>query len=109
MNMSASSSELRSLGACRPAAWRVSADHADLVRPVCSAMPVNVIAQPKPITIDLSRTAMIVVDMQNDFCHPDGWLASIGVPAITVELSSHESVDWDKNLAGVKALLMLPH
>ncbi len=79
MNMSASSSELRSLGACRPAAWRVSADHADLVRPVCSAMPVNVIAQPKPITIDLSRTAMIVVDMQNDFCHPDGWLASIGV------------------------------
>ena len=22
---------------------------------------------------------MIVVDMQNDFCHPDGWLASIGV------------------------------
>ena len=22
---------------------------------------------------------MIVVDMQNDFCHRDGWLASIGV------------------------------
>jgi nicotinamidase-related amidase len=22
---------------------------------------------------------MVVVDMQNDFCHPDGWLASIGV------------------------------
>ena len=38
----------------------------------------------------------------------EGWLASIGVPAITVELSSHEGVDWDKNLAGVKALLGLP-
>jgi nicotinamidase-related amidase len=22
---------------------------------------------------------MVVIDMQNDFCHPDGWLASIGV------------------------------
>ena len=79
MNMSASSSDLRSLGASQPASWRVSADHADLVRPLRNAMPVQVTAQPKSITIDLARTAMIVVDMQNDFCHPDGWLASIGV------------------------------
>ncbi len=79
MNMSASTSDLRSLGASKPASWRVSADHADLVRPIRSAMPVQVTAQPKPITIDLARTAMIVVDMQNDFCHVDGWLASIGV------------------------------
>lgn len=28
---------------------------------------------------DLSKTACLVVDMQNDFCHPDGWLANIGV------------------------------
>jgi len=34
----------------------------------------------------------------------EGWLASIGIPAITVELSTHETTDWDKNLAGVKAL-----
>ena len=79
MNMSASSSDLRSLGASQPASWRVSADHADLVRTLRSAKPVPVMAQPKPITIDLARTAMIVVDMQNDFCHEDGWLASIGV------------------------------
>ena len=31
------------------------------------------------VGLDPSRTALIVVDMQNDFCHPDGWLASIGV------------------------------
>jgi predicted deacylase len=37
----------------------------------------------------------------------EGWLASIGVPAITVELSTHESVEWEKNLAGIKALLNL--
>lgn len=35
----------------------------------------------------------------------EGWLASIGIPAITVELSSHESIEWDKNLAGIRAIL----
>jgi nicotinamidase-related amidase len=31
------------------------------------------------VSLDLNKTACLVVDMQNDFCHPDGWLASIGV------------------------------
>lgn len=35
----------------------------------------------------------------------EGWLASIGIPAITVELASHESVEWAKNRLGVEALL----
>jgi hypothetical protein len=35
----------------------------------------------------------------------EGWLASIGIPAITVELKTHESVEWEKNLAGMRALL----
>lgn len=34
----------------------------------------------------------------------DDWLASIGIPAITVELSTHQTIEWDKNLAGIKAL-----
>lgn len=34
----------------------------------------------------------------------EGWLASIGIPAITVELSTHETLEWQKNLAGMKAL-----
>lgn len=34
----------------------------------------------------------------------EGWLASIGVPAITVELKTHETIEWEKNLAGIKAL-----
>ena len=36
-------------------------------------------ALPQSVTVDLARTAVLVIDMQNDFCHPDGWLASIGV------------------------------
>lgn len=35
----------------------------------------------------------------------EGWLASINIPAITVELKTHETIEWDKNLAGIKALL----
>lgn len=35
----------------------------------------------------------------------EGWLASIGIPAITVELKTHESVEWQQNLAGVNALI----
>jgi len=35
----------------------------------------------------------------------EGWLASINIPAITVELKTHETVEWEENLAGVKALL----
>lgn len=34
----------------------------------------------------------------------EGWLASIGIPAVTVELKTHETVDWVENLAGVNAL-----
>ena len=35
----------------------------------------------------------------------EGWLASINIPAITVELKTHETVEWEQNLAGIKALL----
>ena len=35
----------------------------------------------------------------------EGWLASIGIPAITVELSTHLSIEWEKNIAGVQAIL----
>lgn len=31
----------------------------------------------------------------------EGWLASIGIPAITVELKDHEDIEWEKNLKGV--------
>lgn len=33
------------------------------------------------------------------------WLAAQGIPAITVELSTHEALDWAQNRAGVEALL----
>jgi hypothetical protein len=35
----------------------------------------------------------------------EGWLASIGIPAITVELKTHETIEWERNLEGIKAVL----
>ena len=34
----------------------------------------------------------------------EGWLASISIPAITVELKTHGAIEWERNLAGIKAL-----
>ncbi len=36
-------------------------------------------ALPQDLHIDVARTALVIIDMQNDFCHPQGWLASKGV------------------------------
>jgi hypothetical protein len=33
------------------------------------------------------------------------WLAKNNIPAISVLLSTHTDVEWDKNLSGIKALL----
>lgn len=35
----------------------------------------------------------------------DDWLSSVNIPAITVELKSHETIEWEKNLAGIQAIL----
>jgi nicotinamidase-related amidase len=66
------------LGATPRNQWRVNATTASLVRPPLAPRPVAVDAMPQRVEFDLARTAIVVVDMQNDFCHPDGWLASIG-------------------------------
>ena len=36
------------------------------------------------------------------------WLAQQGVAAITIELATHETLEWEKNLAGVTAVLNSP-
>jgi nicotinamidase-related amidase len=71
--------ELRPLGSSATNRWQVSETRANLVRPAIAARPISVQADGKLVTIDLARTAIVIVDMQNDFCHPAGWLAHIGV------------------------------
>jgi hypothetical protein len=35
----------------------------------------------------------------------EGWLASIGIPAVTVELESFSAIEWERNRAGVESWL----
>nr|WTB28211.1 cysteine hydrolase [Streptomyces sp. NBC_00830]WTB35870.1 cysteine hydrolase [Streptomyces sp. NBC_00830] len=51
----------------------------DLHRPDLPTRSAALRARPAPLVLDPSRTALLVVDLQNDFCAPDGWLAGIGV------------------------------
>jgi nicotinamidase-related amidase len=72
-------SALKPLGPSHRNEWQVSADAVNMVRAQAGARPVTVTDQARQITFDAARTAIVVIDMQNDFCHPDGWLAHIGV------------------------------
>ncbi|MEF7616639.1 isochorismatase family cysteine hydrolase [Aquincola sp. MAHUQ-54] len=49
-----------------------------LVRKPRPARPLMLGARPQPVQIDLHRSALVVVDMQNDFCHPEGWFGQKG-------------------------------
>lgn len=73
------SAGLLPLGTSASNTWQVGPQACNWVRPVHVPEPLSLPALPKPVTLDLRRTALVVVDMQNDFCHPQGWLASIGV------------------------------
>ncbi|MBI2482384.1 MAG: hypothetical protein HYV76_02370 [Candidatus Vogelbacteria bacterium] len=66
-----------------------------------------------PVTLDIMTvyaTASGYPAIQSFDAYPitgdaEGWLASINIPAITVELKNHETIEWSQNLAGVKALI----
>ncbi|MCC5626561.1 cysteine hydrolase family protein, partial [Nostoc sp. CHAB 5715] len=69
---------LRTLGV-PPNAWAVNDAIADITRPQKPPQPVILSTETKTLRLDLAKAAILVIDMQNDFCHPDGWLAHIGV------------------------------
>lgn len=63
---------------------------------------VSVPSLPFAVEVDLARTAILIIDMQNDFAHEDGWFGARGVPtaqavalvpqinALTATLRAHE-------------------
>lgn len=61
-------------------AWTWSRDGVSLVREALPPRPVRLATQRDMLEIDVVRSALVVVDMQNDFCHPEGWFAQKGVP-----------------------------
>jgi nicotinamidase-related amidase len=50
-----------------------------LVRAPLAPKVVQLDAQLQHITLDIARSVLVVVDMQNDFCHPKGWFGQKGI------------------------------
>jgi hypothetical protein len=76
--------KMHPLGAPRAGyAWSASAREVDMATPVAKPVPLRIAAAPQNITIDLKRSAMVVIDMQNDFCTEGGWVDSLGVATVS--------------------------
>ena len=66
------------LGPSKINSWGVETDSVDLVRPASPPRRCAISAQPQNIVVDLNRTGVIVIDMQNDFCAAGGWFDAKG-------------------------------
>jgi len=78
LNQSATSSA-KPLGSTDGYQWMVDAENVNMAMAEAPPRAVTVDAQPQTVTMDLNRTAIIVIDMQNDFCAKGGWVDHLGV------------------------------
>lgn len=68
-----------SFGPATHNAWTLDAQGVNLLRSPLIPKAVQVDAQPQRVTLDIVRSVLVVVDMQNDFCHPKGWFGQKGI------------------------------
>ena len=62
--------------------WAMDDAGISLVRAQIEPKALRFDARPQGIEIDIARSAVIVIDMQNDFCHPEGWFAQKGLSLV---------------------------
>lgn len=71
---------MKNMGSHAANRWRVEAGRCDLTRGERAApRPVAVAAQPQDVVVDAARSALVIVDMQNDFCARGGYLDHRGI------------------------------
>lgn len=66
------------LGKDRQYAWRAGPTHVDMAMEPPAPVRATIACEPQSVTVDLKRTAIVVIDMQNDFCTAGGWVDHIG-------------------------------
>ena len=93
-------SQWPALGATQSNTYRVSDEMVDMRRPAQPARTAKVHALPQDLLFSVDRSALIIVDMQNDFCHEEGWIASMGVD---VEPARALSGSINRATAGLRA------
>jgi nicotinamidase-related amidase len=67
------------MGAAPGQSWLVRRDTVDMTRQARPIRQLSIAAEPQNIVIDAHKSALLIVDMQNDFCTKGGWLASRGI------------------------------
>jgi nicotinamidase-related amidase len=67
------------MGAAPHQSWKVTPDAVDMTRPAPPVRPLSIEAEPQDIVVDAGKSALLIVDMQNDFCTPGGWMDSKGI------------------------------
>jgi nicotinamidase-related amidase len=67
------------LGAGPNRCWTVSAKQVDMSGVGPAPKRITLASEPQEVTIDLHRTVLMVIDMQNDFCAAGGCADSLGV------------------------------
>ncbi|OXA42871.1 ureidoacrylate amidohydrolase RutB isoform X2 [Folsomia candida] len=75
--------------------WTEDAELVDLSLPQeLTPIPVTIRTELKSVKVNVHETALVVIDMQNDFCEKGGWLDSLGL-------------DWEKDRAPIPPLKRL--
>ncbi|MBD2028309.1 isochorismatase family cysteine hydrolase [Leptolyngbya sp. FACHB-711] len=77
--MVAEVNQIYPMGAAKGQEWLVSRDEVDMSRVPRPIRSMRVDADPQRVVVDASKSALLIVDMQNDFCTKGGWLDVIGV------------------------------
>jgi nicotinamidase-related amidase len=67
------------LGAGDAYHWLATPQTVDMAMPAPAPVRLAIPAAPQSVVVDLLRTAIIVIDMQNDFCTKKGWVDHLGV------------------------------
>jgi ureidoacrylate peracid hydrolase len=79
MNVTAKPTKSVEMGAHPAQSWLVTRDKVDMTRPAPPVRPLSIDAEPQNIVVDAAKSALLIVDMQNDFCAEGGWLHSRGI------------------------------
>ncbi|MDB5988285.1 MAG: isochorismatase [Nevskia sp.] len=70
--------ERHALGNSPTYRWSADTTTVDMSMPLPPVRRAQIACTPQSLIVDLNRTAMIVIDMQNDFCAGTGWAATFG-------------------------------
>ena len=70
--------QLHPLGTFPQTRWLASAERVDLTPPAPVPQPVLLASTPQHVSFDMNRAALVIIDMQNDFCAKGGWVDHLG-------------------------------